>query len=867
MARIRGSLLVALTVLASACSGDDAARDRDDVRFPYKVDTSLIPRVGAVPGRDGKARPVAAYADASGIVSDFVENELVVTPGSRAALDAFLARTGGIVISDDAVPAALALPGGKPLDEAAGPASYVVRLDPATVDLDDYRVAPDALGPSGALTFSSEAAAKLLAVATHARLTGFEAAPNFVLPPTALLHETKEWYVFGAGPNAFKWQEYTGRPVPNGNRSTVAAAWQFLTSYGYTPDSVTVAILDGGFFLDETGRPRWSHDYGPSLDKSYVPAQWDFAEGDPFAGGESLMKCAGGAACPWHGSRSAGAAVGGVNNGRAGAGSGGLVARPLLFRIDNTWAAIRAALKALPYAGARVANMSFGGSCNLDCQVWIATSGYAKVMSDLLEAGVVLVAAAGNDAKSVDDSRTIPCTMPGVVCVGALGVATNEAAAYTNFGNMVDVFAPTGIITMADPDSEGDPAIAHGTSAAAPFVAGVVAMMKAIRPSLTSPEVEQILHATSYRDDAASPSPQISGFGKGYLNALAALRVAAGDEVPSDAFEPNDTPLAAPLLPTGRELTCDRPGDVDHFRVEVPDYARATFTLENMASGLGELGLALVPAGGTPLPVGLALESGPRGRDVAVDLLAPGGYVLVVTCPTAQRYIPHASLLPVGLQPDAFEPNETPLAASDPPRGAGTATLHVPSDLDHYVLVVPPLPTGTLQSFAVTRSDRPVTLSLLDASGEVLETSSGLAPRVSRGQGQAGTYVVRVSGPVTRYVFERVQTVDGGAVAPALGLSGPIARLDPGGPVQGVLVASPTHWVVSADGRLRTVSLGGAGLHIDLLAPSGAVVAAGAPSSTGPGEQLTIPALATGLHVLRITGTPDDRPYTLALAP
>ncbi len=113
--------------------------------------------------------------------------------------------------------------------------------------------------------------------------------------------------------------------------------------------------------------------------------------------------------------------------------------------------------------------------------------------------GVVVVFAVGNDGGVInkDDESSIP----EVISVGS-STQKNERALYSNYGKTLDVIAPGGTYDFGmisldimgyEGDSFGDYADISGTSASAPLVSGVVAMMLEANPNLKSWEVQEIL--------------------------------------------------------------------------------------------------------------------------------------------------------------------------------------------------------------------------------------------------------------------------------------------------------------------------------------------------------------------------------------
>jgi subtilisin family serine protease len=156
-------------------------------------------------------------------------------------------------------------------------------------------------------------------------------------------------------------------------------------------------------------------------------------------------------------------------------------------------------------------------------------------IADCINAGVILVAAAGNDAHKVDSSTGIeynnfytdsvngttyyhrgatPCNTSGVVTVGSVKVADPEGKNFfSNTGLGVDVFAPGESIMSAIPatsniatnvgtvDYPFNPDYKStkisGTSMASPQVTGVVACMLEARPSYNQTQVRAWLTETT----------------------------------------------------------------------------------------------------------------------------------------------------------------------------------------------------------------------------------------------------------------------------------------------------------------------------------------------------------------------------------
>jgi subtilisin family serine protease len=140
--------------------------------------------------------------------------------------------------------------------------------------------------------------------------------------------------------------------------------------------------------------------------------------------------------------------------------------------------------------------------------------------------GVVSVAAAGND-----DTQQLhyPCATTNVVCVAAVD-ASDHKSSYSNYGTWVDCSAPGDAIVSTTWHNGYESA--YGTSVAAPFVAGLVALVKAQHPGWTATQIEnQILNKCSC-DTIDHLNPSYAGkLGAGRINVFKTLGTSAKSNV------------------------------------------------------------------------------------------------------------------------------------------------------------------------------------------------------------------------------------------------------------------------------------------------------------------------------------------------
>lgn len=153
-------------------------------------------------------------------------------------------------------------------------------------------------------------------------------------------------------------------------------------------------------------------------------------------------------------------------------------------------------MKALQYAIAlrragvnlRVINLSLGGGDALDA--------FRQMLFEADNAGILVVAAAGNDKNDNDANPTYPANydVPNVISVAAID-QKGLLASFSNYGaRTVDVAAPGVFIWSTFPF--GFYFFLDGTSMAAPHVSGVAALVYSRNPNLRPAQVVSVLRSS-----------------------------------------------------------------------------------------------------------------------------------------------------------------------------------------------------------------------------------------------------------------------------------------------------------------------------------------------------------------------------------
>ncbi len=296
----------------------------------------------------------------------------------------------------------------------------------------------------------------------------------------------------------------------NMNAINGPAAWDVSTG----SISTTIAILDTGIDLTH-----------PDLQDKIV-AGYDFVNNDATAQDDE-----------GHGTHCAGIAAASSNNGVGVAGVNWQARLMPVKVLDNegsgTYADVAEGLHWAADHGATVISMSFGGSGESQTLREAVDYAYGR--------GALMAAAAGNEYQE-GNPVTYPAALEHVIGVAATTIS-NWHAWYSNTGYYVDIAAPGGeagnaVLSTLWTSSGHSYGRLAGTSMAAPHVAGLAALIKAVNPALTPAQIEWVMEYTAAdlgdrgRDDV---------FGWGRINALAAVNAATDPQ-------PTPTPTVSTCL-------------------------------------------------------------------------------------------------------------------------------------------------------------------------------------------------------------------------------------------------------------------------------------------------------------------------------
>ncbi|MFI5553057.1 S8 family peptidase [Streptomyces sp. NPDC051738] len=145
------------------------------------------------------------------------------------------------------------------------------------------------------------------------------------------------------------------------------------------------------------------------------------------------------------------------------------------------------------HSGPSVANMSLGGGASTSLDTAVANS---------IASGVTYAVAAGNS--NANASSYSPARVSTAITVGAT-TSSDARASYSNYGSVLDIFAPGSSITAGWYTSDTATNTISGTSMATPHVAGAAAVYLASHTSATPAAVASALTSGATTSVVTSP--------------------------------------------------------------------------------------------------------------------------------------------------------------------------------------------------------------------------------------------------------------------------------------------------------------------------------------------------------------------------
>lgn len=248
-----------------------------------------------------------------------------------------------------------------------------------------------------------------------------------------------------------------------------------------------------------------------------------------------------------HGTHVAGiiGAVGDNNTGITGVAWNTKLMAIKVFADESNFAYTSDIVKGILYAadmGARVSNNSYGAVFTDAVAEGIFNRPIADAIGYANEAGMLFVAAAGNDRINADISMNVtsPATIdhPNVISVAA-STRSDKRASFSNHGETgADIAAPGADILSTIPGGGYDSY--SGTSMASPFVAGAAALVAAEHPDIKVEELRAVLI------ESAEPVTDLAGvtLNGGRLNLYRALTHIPSGDCPSFSATPMNHYLA-----------------------------------------------------------------------------------------------------------------------------------------------------------------------------------------------------------------------------------------------------------------------------------------------------------------------------------
>lgn len=651
-----------------------------DSSFSATIDTSIQSNVSPIPGKNGKVRNIGVLEGPDGSRINVVEEELVLRSSDEKAASAFVTRLGGTVIYDGTIPE----PDPKDAYHArnitpSSLRSYLINVPLANVTTGDMGKNASTLQMEGKYRCSSENVLKLLALALSEKAQGNDVHLNLVFEDYACPRDSTQELPLdpGAPDSTLANEGYLDaflQPCFNDPGIQLLDAWELMELYGDATRTVSICIMDRGFNLNDDFTHYQAYDFvGEDYDVNA-------AESGYHGMGTLSISCA-----EW-------------DNRFGSVGTGAPVTWPMIFRHDGSWYTVANAIRTAVHWGAEIVSMSFGA----DVGVWGWLMGEIQLddaVNFAYDHGVILLVAGGNDTNDLDSIHDLPLEAGDSdkhpIGVGAIDLDTKRAVRTedgfswgSNYGSPIDIWAPGGasvheIITTPDPNHT-DYRNFGGTSCACPYVAGVVAMMRAVNPDITPRMVHDILRDTANYDGSVDTRVY-----PGYIDAYSAVREALQQEGaldPSpDSMEPNNSPDHTRIEPGSfcANMYSDDMSDCYWFYID--DYSNVEVDIDYLSMGSYY----------TDYSGGELSRSEP---------LAPGNYFLNLENRTSEPTFYRVNFTvesAATIDGDRYEPNNVledaavlyfPLSSEGEEIIYNELNFHVSDDHDYYELVLPALP-------------------------------------------------------------------------------------------------------------------------------------------------------------------------------
>lgn len=177
-------------------------------------------------------------------------------------------------------------------------------------------------------------------------------------------------------------------------------------------------------------------------------------------------------------------------------------------------------VSAIDYArnnGADIINMSLGA--------FTTSSSLEAAVNRAYNAGVAIIAAAGNSAVSTASSRSIPAAYPNVIGVMATDKTTvSQLSSFSNYdpsGEYYDIAAPG--VQIVGSNLTGGLSIMNGTSQASPLVSSCAAMYLSKYPQATVDELYEAIRNSPTQQVQTNPDVSSTTYYFKFLNAYELL--------------------------------------------------------------------------------------------------------------------------------------------------------------------------------------------------------------------------------------------------------------------------------------------------------------------------------------------------------